>query len=48
MLLAGADAVSVGTAQFADPLAPVKIRDGIRAFCEENSVVSVGELKAVR
>ncbi|MDD6799484.1 MAG: dihydroorotate dehydrogenase [Firmicutes bacterium] len=48
MLLAGADAVSVGTAQFSDPLAPVKIRDGIRAFCEENSVVSVSELKAVR
>ena len=45
MLMAGADAVAVGTAMFADPYAPVKIRDGIERFCSENGYNSPGGLK---
>ena len=37
-LLAGATAVQVGTASFVDPLAPKKILDGLRAFCEERGL----------
>jgi dihydroorotate dehydrogenase (NAD+) catalytic subunit len=33
-LLAGATAIQVGTANFADPLASKKILDGLRAYCE--------------
>jgi dihydroorotate dehydrogenase (NAD+) catalytic subunit len=37
-LLAGASAVQVGTASFADPLAAKKVLDGMRAYCEERSL----------
>ncbi|GAC1570338.1 MAG: hypothetical protein NVS3B20_23380 [Polyangiales bacterium] len=32
-LLAGATAVQVGTANFADPLASKRVLDGLRAYC---------------
>ena len=44
MLLAGASLVSVGTACFADPFAPVKVRDGIAEYMEKYGVARVGEL----
>jgi len=44
MLLAGATAVSVGTACLVDPYAPIKIRDGIAAYMEKYGVKSVSEL----
>lgn len=44
MLLAGADAVSVGTAMFRDPRAPVEIIDGLAAYCGANGVAAVREL----
>ncbi|MBQ4370360.1 MAG: dihydroorotate dehydrogenase [Oscillospiraceae bacterium] len=44
MLLAGASLVSVGTACFADPFAPVKVRDGIAEYMEKYGVSRVGEL----
>ncbi|MDL2288666.1 dihydroorotate dehydrogenase [Oscillospiraceae bacterium OttesenSCG-928-F05] len=34
MMLAGASLVSVGTALFSDPLAPLRVRDGIDAYCD--------------
>jgi dihydroorotate dehydrogenase (NAD+) catalytic subunit len=37
-LLAGAAAVQVGTASFADPLAAKKVLDGLRAHCEARGV----------
>ncbi len=37
-LLAGARAVQVGTASFADPLASKKIVDGLRAYCAREGV----------
>ena len=44
MMLAGATAVAVGTACFADPFAPVKVRDGLAAICDKQLLSSVSEL----
>jgi dihydroorotate dehydrogenase (NAD+) catalytic subunit len=44
MLLAGADAVQVGTATFADPRAPWKVLDGLRRWCVRNRVERVADL----
>lgn len=45
MMIAGADAVAVGTAAFMNPRAPVEIAGGLRRFCEENGLRSVRELR---
>lgn len=42
--LAGASAVQVGTANFIDPAAGIKIADGIAAYCEEKGIGDVGSL----
>lgn len=44
MILAGATAVSVGTANFADPCATVKIVEGIEAYMKRFGVKNVTEL----
>ena len=44
MLLAGADAVQVGTATLADPRAPVRVLREIRRWCERESVSHLREL----
>ncbi|MCD7838116.1 MAG: dihydroorotate dehydrogenase [Clostridiales bacterium] len=44
MLLAGATAVAVGTACFADPYAPLKVRDGLAALAAEQGLQSVSAL----
>ncbi len=44
MLMAGACAVQVGTAVFADPRAPVKIVRGLAKWCASHGVGHVGEL----
>lgn len=43
-MLCGATAVAVGTANFMDPLAAVKVVDGILRYCEEQGVKDVNEL----
>lgn len=43
-LLAGATAVQVGTATFVDPRAPLKVRDGIAAYCARHGVRDVRTL----
>jgi dihydroorotate dehydrogenase (NAD+) catalytic subunit len=43
-LLAGAAAVQVGTANFIDPAAGIKIAHGIVEYCEHAGVADVGEL----
>ncbi|MCR5845780.1 MAG: dihydroorotate dehydrogenase [bacterium] len=43
-ILAGASAVAVGSANFIDPLASVKVIDGIERYLEDNSIGSVSEL----
>lgn len=42
--LAGASAVSVGTAVFQDPFCPLKILDGIEKYLEKNSLDSIKSL----
>lgn len=44
MLLAGADLISVGTACFSDPYAPIHITDGIREYLKRKNIESVTEL----
>lgn len=44
MLMAGADAVQVGSATFADPRAPAKVADQIGSWCAHRRVGSVAEL----
>lgn len=44
MLLAGAHAVGVGTATFADPRAPLRIADEVRTWCVRNGVSRVRDL----
>ena len=44
LMLAGASAVAVGTACFADPFAPVKVRDSLAAIAEQQGLAGVREL----
>ena len=44
MILAGAAAVSVGTANFHDPAVTMKIIDGIEAYMQAQGVEEIGEL----
>lgn len=44
MLLAGASAIQVGTAMFADAFAPLKIIEGLACYLEANQIQSVTEL----
>ncbi len=42
--LAGASAVSVGTAFFPNPLAAVEIKEGLQRYCEENNLSNISEI----
>ena len=44
LMLAGASAVAVGTALFADPFAPIKVRDGLEAIAERKGLDRVSGL----
>src|SRR5262249_1917828 len=47
-MLAGATAIQVGTASFADPTASKKILDGLAAFCAERKIAArdlIGKLQ---
>ncbi len=43
-ILAGANAVAVGTANFVDPTTTIRIIDGIAEFCRARGIDSVGDL----
>lgn len=43
-IMAGAIMVSVGTANFNDPLTTIKVVDGIRDYCAKNGVADINEL----
>ncbi|RPI76126.1 MAG: dihydroorotate dehydrogenase [Desulfobacteraceae bacterium] len=45
-LIAGARAIQVGTANFVDPDASIKVLDGIRDFCNENNISRLDQLIA--
>ncbi|MBR6337925.1 MAG: dihydroorotate dehydrogenase [Ruminococcus sp.] len=44
MMMAGASAIQVGAAIFADPFAPVKIVDGLEKWCNENGVERLSDI----
>jgi dihydroorotate dehydrogenase (NAD+) catalytic subunit len=44
LLLAGANAVQVGTATFADPRAPARVLEELRRWCRRHHVADVNEL----
>lgn len=44
LMLAGASAVAVGTACFADPYAPIKVRDGLAAIASAEGLDKVSDL----
>ena len=44
MMMAGATAVAVGTALFADPYTPLKVRDGLAEIAENQGIVKVSDL----
>lgn len=44
MMMAGADAIQVGTALFADPLAPVKIIDGMNQWLDDHNIANMGDI----
>ncbi len=44
MMLAGASAVAVGTACFADPMAPLKVRDGLREIAAAQGLARISDL----
>ena len=39
LMMAGADAVAVGTACFADVFAPLRVRDGLRDYLEQEELL---------
>lgn len=44
-LMAGADAISVGTANFIDPFVPIKVLDGLMNYMEENNKTNLKTMK---
>jgi len=47
LLMAGADAVQVGTATFADPRAPWRVVDQLRRWCRREGVGAAADLRAM-
>ena len=47
LVMAGADAVQVGTATFRDPRAPRLVTEQIERWCSHHGVRSIGELRGV-
>lgn len=43
-IIAGASAVSIGTASFADPLTAVNVVEGIRKYCERKNISEIKDL----
>ena len=44
MMMAGADALQIGTALFTDPYAPIKITEGLNRYLDDHKMSSVTEL----
>lgn len=44
LMLAGATAVAIGSANFSDPGTIARVYDGMVAYCQENNFSSVGDL----
>ena len=46
-IMAGASAIEVGTATFANPLAMIEIIDGLKAFMERKGYASIEAMKGL-
>lgn len=46
-IMAGATAVQVGTANFIDPAASVKVVEGIEDYCERHNISDINELRGI-
>ena len=44
MMLAGADAIQMGTAIFGDPYAPIKVCEGIEKYLAENRIERLSDI----
>lgn len=44
-MLAGADAVSIGTANFVDPYIPLEVTEGIKCYMEKHKIDNISHLK---
>lgn len=44
MMMAGASAIQIGAALFADPFAPVKIIDGLNEYCDKNGISKLSDI----
>jgi dihydroorotate dehydrogenase (NAD+) catalytic subunit len=47
LIMAGANAVQIGTATFADPRAMARILDGVREWCRQHGVNTLDEIRDV-
>ena len=47
LIMAGANAVQIGTATFADPRAMVRILEGVRAWCRQHGLSTLDEIRDV-
>ena len=47
LIMAGANAVQIGTATFADPRAMVRILDGVREWCRQHDLNTLDEIRGV-
>ncbi|MDO8506025.1 MAG: nitronate monooxygenase, partial [Candidatus Limnocylindria bacterium] len=43
-MMAGASAVQVGTATFADPTAPIRVIEGLAAYVKQHGLASIREI----
>lgn len=44
MMIAGANALAIGTACFSDPYAPIKILDGIEEYMKQNNITDINDI----
>lgn len=44
MMLAGASAIQMGTAVFTDPYAPLKVKEGLARYMDDNGIKSLSEI----
>ena len=44
MIMAGADAIQIGTVLFTDPYAPIKIAEGLHGYLDSHEIDSVTQL----
>ena len=42
--MAGANAISLGTGIFTNPMLPVEIKEGLQKYCEENKLENISEI----